>query len=429
MGAAIVQSMLAPEIGPSLCNVRAIRYKRTLFFLWIAATRIVSFVAASFTSMFAMVPRSCMLPRSCVAAHMWCLAHVPPRTRMLPLIYGAAFVYAAARLCSRASVVPRTLILPRPMVPRGRPNGLRFSVLPRPMVPRGRPNGLRFSVLPRPMVPRGRPNGVWFSGCRVPWCRAGGQMVSGSLCCRVPWCRACGQTVSVLCAAASHVPRGRPNGLSSLCCRVPWCRAVLHVAAFHAAAPRSLVPLSLRVAALHGAARGTTHRVFALLPRGGLDCYKRAARSTVGVSCSTAVVEVGRLRIDVEVSRSAALVKYGCATVVVEKRCCIFDVGIKFDNRRSGFIRSSNQRSYWIVVWDWRHSFTYRLRIKSHRLHIRPRIVLVLFGRTSSQNCRASSTCCHASQHTAAHRKDLFGRYCTFVLRGKILSLLPQISE
>src|SRR6218665_466280 len=78
------------------------------------------------------------------------------------------------------------------------------------------------------------------------------------------------------------VPRGRPNGLSSLCCRVPWCRAVLHVSAFYAAAPRSLVPRSLRVAALHGAARGTTHRVFALLPRGGLDCYKRAARSTVG---------------------------------------------------------------------------------------------------------------------------------------------------
>src|SRR6218665_1227360 len=93
----------------------------------------------------------------------------------------------------------------------------------------------------------------------------------------------------VLCVAASHgaaqfyllprpmVPRGWPNGLSSLCCRVPWCRAVRHVAAFHAAAPRSLVPRSLRVAALHGAARGTTHRVFALLPRGGLDCYKRAA--------------------------------------------------------------------------------------------------------------------------------------------------------
>src|SRR6218665_3342259 len=228
----------------------------------------------------------------------------------------------------------------------------------------------QFSVLPRPMVPRGRPNGL------------------SSLCCRVPWCHAGGQMVSVLCVAASHgaarapkwsqfsvlprpmVPRGRLNGLSSLCCRIPWFRAVLHAAAFYAAAPRSLVPRSLRVAALHGAARGTTHRVFALLPRGGLDCYKRAARSTVGVSrstavvevgrrridvevsCSTAVVEVGRLQIDVEVSRSAALVKYACATVVVDKRCCIFDVGIKFDNRRSRYTRSSNQRSYLTVVWD-----------------------------------------------------------------------------
>src|SRR6218665_1146692 len=116
----------------------------------------------------------------------------------------------------------------------------------------------------------------------------------------------------------------------------------------------------------------------------------RIQPTTVGVSRSAALVEVGRRRIvsrttaavevgriDVEVSRSAVLVKYGRSTVVVEKRCCIFDVGIKFDNRRSGFTRSSNQRSYWIVVWDWRHSFTHRLRIKSHRLPIRPRIVLV----------------------------------------------------
>src|SRR6218665_513489 len=76
----------------------------------------------------------------------------------------------------------------------------------------------------------------------------------------------------------------------------------------------------------------------------------RIQPTTVGVSRSTAVVEVGRRRIDVEVSRSAALMKYGRSTVVVEKRCCIFDVGIKFDNRRSLFTRSSNQRSYWIVV-------------------------------------------------------------------------------
>src|SRR6218665_481153 len=266
------------------------------------------------------------------------------------------------------------------MVPRVRPNGLKFSVYRVPCcraVLRAAAFHVaaQFSLLPRPMAPR------------------------SSLCCRVPWCRAGGQMVSVLCVAASHgaahsrtaalhsaahlyvaafhgaaraakwsqfsvlprpmVPRGRPNGLSSLCCRGSWCRAVLHVAAFYAAAPRSLVPRSLRVAALPRAARGTTHRVFALLPRGGLDCYKRAARSTVGVSCSTAVVEVGRLRINVEVSRSAALMKYGCATVVVEKRCCIFDVGVKFDNRRSGYTRSSNQRSYLTVVWDWRHSVTF----------------------------------------------------------------------
>src|SRR6218665_281860 len=94
--------------------------------------------------------------------------------------------------------------------------------------------------------------------------------------------------------------------------------------------------------------------------------------------------------------------EYGRSTVVVEKRCCIFDVGIKFDNRRSGFTRSSNQRSYWIVVWDWRHSVTHRLRIKSHRLHIRPRIVLVLPH--SSTFGRESSTCCHAFLRTAAHR-------------------------
>src|SRR6218665_2119099 len=330
------------------------------------------------------------------------------------------------------------------MVPRGRPNGLSSLCCRVPWCRAGgqmvsvllvaashgaarAAKWSQFSMLPRPMVPRGRPNGLSSLCCRVQWCRAGGQMVSvlcvprpmlprSSTCCRVPWCRAGGQMVSVLCVAASYgaaraakwsqfsvlprpmvprgrpngfkfsvlprpmVPRVRPNGLSSLCCRVPWCRAVLHVAAFHAAAPRSLVPRSLRVAALHGAARGTTHRVFALLPRGVCDFYKRPARSTVSVSGSTAVVEVGRLRIDVEVSRSTAVVEHDRATVVVGNSWCnsIFDVGIKFDNRRRGFTRSSNQRSYWIVVWDLRHSFTHRLRIKSHRLHIRPRIVLVL---------------------------------------------------
>src|SRR6218665_3412126 len=69
------------------------------YFLWIAATRIVSFVAASFTSMFAMGPRSCMLPRSCVAAHMWCRAPVLPRSRN-----AAAHSYVAAHPWCRVRV-------------------------------------------------------------------------------------------------------------------------------------------------------------------------------------------------------------------------------------------------------------------------------------------------------------------------------------
>src|SRR6218665_124559 len=202
-------------------------------------------------------------------------------------------------------------------------------------------------MLPRPMVPRGRPNGLSSLCCRVPCCRAVLHVAAShgaaqfymlprpmvprsSLCFRVPWCRAvlhvaafhaaalrstCGRA-SVLSAAQFYVPPRSMPPRSSLCCRVPCCRAVPCVAASHgaaqfymlprpllpryvlrAAAPRSLVPRSLRVAALHGAARGTTLRVLALLPRGGLDCYKRAARSIVGVSRSTAVVEVGRRRI------------------------------------------------------------------------------------------------------------------------------------
>src|SRR6218665_644119 len=190
------------------------------------------------------------------------------------------------------------------------------------------------------MGPRVRPNGLSSLCCRVPWCLACGQMVS-VLCVAAPhsaahlyaaappWCRACGQMVSVLCVAAFHgsaqfyvlprpmVPR------SSLCAASHGAaqfymlpRPMVPRYILRAGAPRSLVPRSLRAVALHGAARGTTHRVFALLPRGGLDCYKRAARSTVGVSRSTAIVEVGRRRIDVEVSRSAALVKYGRRRIV-----------------------------------------------------------------------------------------------------------------
>src|SRR6218665_2273952 len=101
----------------SNCNVRAIRYKRILSFLGIAATRFVLFVAASFTSLFAMVPRTVnaaahpclrglsrrMVPRiscpyrlhvakrhSSAPAAIWSRRLcVVPRTRMLPLIHGA----------------------------------------------------------------------------------------------------------------------------------------------------------------------------------------------------------------------------------------------------------------------------------------------------------------------------------------------------
>jgi len=146
------------------------------------------------------------------------------------------------------------------------------------------------------------------------------------------------------------------------------------------------------------------------LPRGGLDCYKRAARSTVGVSRSAALVEVGRRRI---VSRSTAVVEYGCATVVVGNSCCYSIIDVV----RSGVIRSSNQRSYLIVVWDWRHSVT--------------------FGRTgcalSRTGCiygRASSTCCRAFLHTAAHRLRAAAhrlRVAThFYIRPHIVLELPR---
>src|SRR6218665_3795295 len=131
------------------------------------------------------------------------------------------------------------------------------------------------------------------------------------LCRRAPWCRACGRAlVSSPVPPRSMVPRVRQNASSSSCAAAP-----------HGAARAAERRVFACAAALHGAARGTTHRVFALLPRGGRDCYKRAARYTVGVSCSTAVVEVGRRRrIDVEVSRSTAVVKSGSTVVVVSSR-------------------------------------------------------------------------------------------------------------
>src|SRR6218665_1821519 len=112
---------------PFVTNVR--------FLFRTAATRGVSFVAASFTSLFAMVPRTVnaaahpclrglsrrMVPRiscpyrlhvakrhSSAPAAIWSRRLcVVPRTRMLPLIHGAAFMYAAAHQCSRAFLWPR----------------------------------------------------------------------------------------------------------------------------------------------------------------------------------------------------------------------------------------------------------------------------------------------------------------------------------
>ena len=89
----------------------------------------------------------------------------------------------------------------------------------------------------------------------------------------------------------------------------------------------SLCRAVLRAAAPNGAARGTTLVSSPVLPRSGLVCYKRAARSTVGVSRSTAVVEVGRRRIVVEVSRSAAAVEVGRRRIVVEHRRSTVVVG------------------------------------------------------------------------------------------------------
>src|SRR6218665_3786678 len=50
-----------------------------------------------------------------------------------------------------------------------------------------------------------------------------------------------------------------------------------------------------------------------VLPHSSLDCYKKAASSTVVVSRSSAVVEVGSRRIAVEYSRPTAVVKKRCS--------------------------------------------------------------------------------------------------------------------
>ena len=167
------------------------------------------------------------------------------------------------------------------------------------------------------------------------------------LCRRAPWCRACGRAlVSSPVPPRSMVPRVRQNAVSSPVpprSMVPRARQYASssscAAAPHGAARAAERRVFACAAAPHGAARGTTHRVFALLPRGGRDCYKRAARYTVGVSCSTAVVEVGRLQIDVEVSRSTAVVK-GDRRRTVSRSPIVVEIGSSqslFSRREESF--------------------------------------------------------------------------------------------
>src|SRR6218665_1695380 len=121
----------------------------------------------------------------------------------------------------------------------------------------------------------------------------------GSLCCRVPWRRAvlhvaashaaalrsmCGRA-SVLSAAQFYVLPRSMQPRSSLCCGVPWFRAVLHVAASHAAALRSTCG---RAAVLSAAQ-------FYVLPR---SMVPRAAQRLESSPCCLAVVWIaikGRL--------------------------------------------------------------------------------------------------------------------------------------
>ena len=88
--------------GGRYCNVRAISYKRQINFFIVAAPRVISFVATSFTSLFAMVLRTVN-----AAAH--------------PCFAGFLGVWCRA---FRARIV---YMLPRAMVPRARPNGLVVS--------------------------------------------------------------------------------------------------------------------------------------------------------------------------------------------------------------------------------------------------------------------------------------------------------------
>ena len=89
-----------------------------------------------------------------------------------------------------------------------------------------------------------------------------------SMCCRAPMVpRAAERFVVLACVAAQLYMPPR----SSMCCRAPM---VPRAAERFVSSP--------------------------MLQRSGLDCYKRAVSSTVVVSRSTAVVEVGRRRIVVE---------------------------------------------------------------------------------------------------------------------------------
>src|SRR6218665_1971447 len=165
------------------CNVRAIRYKRILFFYGLPRR-------VSFRSLRLRL-RQCLL---------WCCVHVCCRAAVWPRICAAAPL----------SMLPRSYTCCRaPMVPRA---AERYVVLVCVAASHG---AAQFYVLPRSMLPR------------------------SSLCCRVPWCRA------VLHVAASHgavqfymLPRSMlpryvlraaaPRSLvprSSTCCRAPWCRA------------------------------------------------------------------------------------------------------------------------------------------------------------------------------------------------------------
>src|SRR6218665_4005328 len=151
-----------------------------------------------------MVPRSCMLPR----------------------------ISASARLCDRASVVPRILILPRTRA-AALSSCCREFVLPRTP-------WCRAPVCCRaPVLPRTRRSAAHSYISAHPWCRARHNASSLRLCFR-----------AVIHAAVQFYVRPRIGPL--LPHSTPYFRALSYVAAQCYVLPRT-----------HGAARGTTLRVFA----------------------------------------------------------------------------------------------------------------------------------------------------------------------